>query len=246
MEIIGQSSSILNTKALIQKVAPSNATVLIIGESGTGKELVAKHIHIASKRHQEAFVPINCAAIPSELLESELFGYEKGSFTGANSMRKGRFELANQGTMLLDEIGDMPLRMLVKLLRVLQEKTVERIGGAKSIGVDVRVIAATNKDLEEDYLALLNGERFDFSLAGQSYEDNDGGLFNTNGYTRFELLSFYKHHFHQLEELLAPKGYIDFQLSDPLSRFEKQDMQFPVSGLNQALDHALDTCQGWT
>ena len=150
MEIIGQSSSILNTKALIQKVAPSNATVLIIGESGTGKELVAKHIHIASKRHQEAFVPINCAAIPSELLESELFGYEKGSFTGANSMRKGRFELANQGTMLLDEIGDMPLMMQVKLLRVLQEKTVERIGGAKSIDVDVRVIAATNKDLEEE------------------------------------------------------------------------------------------------
>ena len=114
-----------------------------------------------------------------------------------------------------------------------------------NITCDARLVFF-NKDLEEDYLSLLNGERFDFSLAGQSYEDNDGGLFNTNGYTRFELLSFYKHHFHQLEELLAPKGYIDFQLSDPLSRFEKQDMQFPVSGLNQALDHALDTCQGWT
>ena len=103
-----------------------------------------------------------------------------------------------------------------------------------------------NKELGEDYLDLINGERFDFSLSGQSYEDTDASRFNTNGYTRFELLSFYKHHFHQLEELLAPKGYIDFQLSDPLSRFEKQEMQFPVSGLNQALDHALDTCQGWT
>lgn len=113
------------------------------------------------------------------------------------------------------------------------------------ITCDARMVFA-NIDLEVDYLNSLNGERFDFKLGDQSYEGNDASRFNTEGYTRFELLSFYKHHFHQLEELLAPKGYIDFQLSDPLSRFEKQDIQFPVSGLNQALDHALDTCQGWT
>ena len=114
-----------------------------------------------------------------------------------------------------------------------------------NITCDARLVFF-NKDLEEDYLSLLNGERFDFSLAGQSYEENEGALLNTHGYTRFELLSFYKHHFHQLEELLAPKGYIDFQLSDPLSRFEKQDMQFPVSGLSLSLENALFKCQGWS
>ena len=114
-----------------------------------------------------------------------------------------------------------------------------------NITCDARLVFF-NKDLEEDYLSFLNGERFDFSLAGQSYEENEGALLNTHGYTRFELLSFYKHHFHQLEELLAPKGYIDFQLSDPLSRFEKQDMQFPVSGLSLSLENALFKCQGWS
>ena len=113
------------------------------------------------------------------------------------------------------------------------------------ITCDARMVFA-NSEMEVDHLKSLNGERFDFQLAGQSYAGSDASLFNTEGYFRFELLSFYKHHFDQLEELLAPKGYIDFQLSGPLGRFAKQDMQFPVSGLQQALDHALDTCQGRT
>jgi len=156
MKIIGQSRAILATRELITKVAKTASNVLIFGESGTGKELVARTIHLESARMQHNFVPINCGAIPAELLESELFGFEKGAFTGALSAKAGRFEYANNGSMFLDEIGDMPLVMQVKLLRVLQERIVERIGGVKSIKVDVRIIAATNKNLEE----LISNDSF--------------------------------------------------------------------------------------
>jgi sigma-54 specific flagellar transcriptional regulator A len=133
---------------LIGQVAPSDSNVLVLGESGTGKEMVARHIHELSGRSAHAFVPVNCGAIPAELLESELFGHEKGAFTGALSMRLGRFEFAEGGTLFLDEIGDMSLQMQVKLLRVLQERSFERVGSNRTIRCNVRIIAATHRDLE--------------------------------------------------------------------------------------------------
>jgi sigma-54 specific flagellar transcriptional regulator A len=145
----GTSQAIVNVRKLIGQVADSDATVLILGESGTGKEVVARSLHDASLRRSKPFVPINCGAIPGELLESELFGHEKGAFTGALNSRVGRFELAEGGTLFLDEIGDMPLVMQVKLLRVLQERTFERVGSSKPIHCDVRIIAATHRHLEE-------------------------------------------------------------------------------------------------
>lgn len=146
--IIGQSDSIMEVLNLIERVAQSDSTVLVMGESGTGKELIAKALHYNSKRSQEAFIPINCGAIPAELLESELFGHVKGAFTGAIANRAGRFELAEEGTLFLDEIGDMSPNLQVKLLRVLQEKSFEPVGGTKTLLANVRVIAATNVDLE--------------------------------------------------------------------------------------------------
>ncbi|MCJ8277402.1 MAG: sigma-54-dependent Fis family transcriptional regulator [Bdellovibrionales bacterium] len=145
--IIGQSDPIQNVLSMIEKVADTDSTILVTGESGTGKELVAKAIHYNSSRNNKAFIPINCGAIPSELLESELFGHVKGAFTGAISNRQGRFELANKGTLFLDEIGDLSPNLQVKLLRVLQEKRFEPVGSAKTIESDVRIIAATNADL---------------------------------------------------------------------------------------------------
>jgi len=147
--MVGNSRGIQVVRNLIEQVANSNATVLILGESGTGKEVVARNLHYYSSRRNKPFVPINCGAIPPDLLESELFGHEKGAFTGAISARQGRFEMAEGGTLFLDEIGDMPVAMQVKLLRVLQERTFERIGGTKPINVDVRVVAATHRNLEK-------------------------------------------------------------------------------------------------
>lgn len=147
--IVGKSVVIQQVRTLIEQVAATDATVLILGESGTGKEVTAKNIHLLSARAHKPFVPINCGAIPAELLESELFGHEKGAFTGAITSRQGRFELANGGTLFLDEIGDMPLNMQVKLLRVLQERCFERVGSNRNIEVDVRIIAATHHNLEE-------------------------------------------------------------------------------------------------
>ncbi|WP_100642129.1 sigma-54 dependent transcriptional regulator [Alteromonas facilis] len=147
--LVGQSQQIQAVRKLVEQVAPTDANVLVLGESGTGKEVIARNIHFLSGRKDNQFIPINCGAIPGELLESELFGHEKGAFTGAVSSRKGRFELAEGGTLFLDEIGDMPLQMQVKLLRVLQERTFERVGGTKPIACNVRVIAATHRDLEK-------------------------------------------------------------------------------------------------
>jgi sigma-54 specific flagellar transcriptional regulator A len=147
---IGASPSAEAIRNLIERVASSNATVLITGESGTGKELVARALHDQSDRCGGNFVPINCAAIPKDLLESELFGHRKGAFTGAMADRIGRFELAHGGTIFLDEIGDLSLDMQVKLLRVLQERTVDPVGALKSVEVDVRVVAATHRDLEAE------------------------------------------------------------------------------------------------
>lgn len=147
--LVGTSRAIQSVRQMMKQVADTEATVLILGDSGTGKEVVARNLHYYSRRKDAPFVPVNCGAIPAELLESELFGHEKGAFTGAITSRAGRFELAAGGTLFLDEIGDMPMNMQVKLLRVLQERTFERVGSNKPQQADVRVIAATHKNLEE-------------------------------------------------------------------------------------------------
>ncbi len=154
IDIIGDSKQIQRVKSLIKKVAPTQARVLITGENGTGKELVAKRLHEKSGRSNKNLIEVNCAAIPSELIESELFGHEKGAFTSANKQRIGKFEQAHKGTLFLDEIGDMSLAAQAKVLRALQEDQITRVGGEKSIKVDVRVVAATNKNLKNE---IING-----------------------------------------------------------------------------------------
>lgn len=147
--LVGNSQAMVKIQNEIKMVAPSDANVLILGESGTGKEVVARNIHYFSNRSKNNFIPVNCGAIPPELLESELFGHEKGAFTGAISSRPGRFSMADGGTLFLDEIGEMTMAMQVKLLRVLEERVFERVGGTATIKVDVRIVAATNRNLEE-------------------------------------------------------------------------------------------------
>ena len=149
-EIIGQSKEIERVHNIINKISETDARVLITGENGTGKELVAHAIHQKSSRNKIPMIEVNCAAIPSELIESELFGHEKGSFTSAHKQKKGKFELADQGTLFLDEIGDMSLSAQAKVLRALQENKITRVGGEKEINIDVRIIAATNKDLKKE------------------------------------------------------------------------------------------------
>jgi two-component system response regulator AtoC len=151
--LFGKAPAMQKVYSLIEQAAPTNATILITGESGTGKELAARAIHKASQRHDKPFVSINCAAIPEGLMESELFGHERGAFTGADQKRKGKFELADNGTLLLDELGDLPGPLQAKLLRVLQESQFERVGGSKTVNVDVRIIACTSKDLQQEVLA---------------------------------------------------------------------------------------------
>jgi len=146
-QLLGKSAAMLQIQALIRQVAPTTGSVLITGENGTGKELVAHSIHALSSRYGKAFVEVNCAAIPEELIESELFGHEKGAFTGATNLRRGKFDLAHEGTLFLDEIGDMSMKTQAKILRILQEQKFERVGGTQTISVDVRIVAATNKDL---------------------------------------------------------------------------------------------------
>lgn len=149
-ELTGVSAPIMELKEMISIVAPTNAWVLILGENGTGKELVARSIHRLSKRAHKPFVEVNCAAIPEDLIESELFGHEKGAFTGATEKKRGKFDLAHEGTIFLDEVADMSLKAQAKILRILQEKKIERVGGTTPIPADVRVLAATNKNLEEE------------------------------------------------------------------------------------------------
>jgi len=162
--ILGTSRPMVELMAMVDKVAHSEAPVLITGESGTGKELIARALHERSARARGPFVAINCGAIPENLLESELFGHEKGAFTGAHALNKGKIEYADGGTLLLDEIGEMPLQLQVKLLRFLQERTVERVGGHKPIEVDVRVVSATNMDLQEAISAKVFREDLYFRL----------------------------------------------------------------------------------
>lgn len=151
--IVGKSPALDEVYRILGKVAPTDSTVLVTGESGTGKELLVRALHGNSRRQSRPFVPVNCGAIPRELLESELFGHEKGAFTSAIRSRPGRFELADGGTIFLDEIGEMDLSLQVKILRVLQEKEFERVGGTKTMKADVRIVAATNRDLEEEVRA---------------------------------------------------------------------------------------------
>ncbi len=152
-EILGRSEAIVRLKQQIRVAGPTNAWVLITGENGTGKELVARQIHLTSKRRESPFVEVNCAALPGELIESELFGHEKGAFTGALAQKRGKFELAHGGTIFLDEIADMSLMTQAKVLRILQESSFERVGGTETLRIDVRVIAATNKNLEKEIAA---------------------------------------------------------------------------------------------
>src|SRR5579862_5916218 len=149
-QLVGESSSLKKIMDQVKRAAPTNATVLILGESGVGKELIARSIHRLSLRAKERFVQVNCAAIPEELIESELFGHERGAFTGATEKQTGKFELADRGTIFLDEVADMSAKTQAKVLRVLQEGEVERLGSSRTAKVDVRVIAATNKDLEDE------------------------------------------------------------------------------------------------
>ncbi len=149
-EIIGDSETLRRLREQLRVVAPTNASVLIFGENGVGKELVARALHFQSRRAHKPFVEVNCAAIPEDLIESELFGHEKGAFTGASQTRRGKFDLAHEGTLFLDEIGDMSLKTQAKILRILEEQRFERVGGSRPIQVDVRVVAATNKNLEEE------------------------------------------------------------------------------------------------
>ena len=162
--IIGNSSSMNDLYRLIEKVAPTNSSIMIRGESGVGKELIAEAIHNASGRSSKPFIKVNCSALPESLIESELFGHEKGSFTGANLSHTGRFEMANGGTIFLDEIGDIPISIQVKLLRVLQQRQIERVGGNKTIDIDVRIITATNRNLEEMIKQNLFREDFYYRI----------------------------------------------------------------------------------
>jgi two-component system NtrC family response regulator len=148
-ELIGESEAMAQVKGLALKVAPSRASVLVLGESGTGKEVLARALHRASPRRDKPFVVVNCAALPESLIESELFGHDKGAFTGATFDKKGRFERADGGTLFLDEVGDIPLPVQVRLLNVLQSRSFERVGGTRTVSVDVRVVAATHRDLEK-------------------------------------------------------------------------------------------------
>src|SRR6187455_3246861 len=163
--MVGESAVLTKILSEVKRAAPTNATVVILGESGVGKELIARAIHRASLRSKERFVQVNCAAIPEELIESELFGHERGAFTGATEKQIGKFEMADRGTIFLDEVGDMSAKTQAKVLRVLQEGEVERLGSSRTIKVDVRVIAATNKDLEEEIEANRFREDLYFRLS---------------------------------------------------------------------------------
>jgi two-component system, NtrC family, nitrogen regulation response regulator NtrX len=207
-EMVGKSAAIERVYELIRRTAPSEGRVLITGENGSGKELIARAIHQNSRRASGPFVKLNCAAVPHELIESELFGHEKGAFTGALSVRRGKFELAHQGTLFLDEVGDMPSAMQAKLLRVLQEGDFERVGASETIRVDVRVIAATNKNLEEEIAA---------------------GRFREDLYYRLNVVQIHSPPLRERREDL--KDLIDSFLSEACARNGRRPMQLSAEAL---------------
>jgi two-component system nitrogen regulation response regulator NtrX len=235
-QIVGRSFSLRQVLDRVEKVAPTDARVLVTGENGTGKELVARAIHRLSPRADKAFIEVNCAAIPSELIESELFGHMKGSFTGAHEDRAGKFELADGGTLFLDEIGDMSLQAQAKVLRALQEGIVTRVGGAKPITVDVRVLAATNKDLEEE----IKGGRFREDLY---YRLNVIPLHVPPLRERREDIAMLVRHFvesYSREANLRPKPISD----DALDRMQRMDWPGNVRELRNTVERLLILASG--
>jgi two-component system nitrogen regulation response regulator NtrX len=235
-QIVGRSFSLRQVLDRVEKVAPTDARVLVTGENGTGKELVARAIHRLSPRADKAFIEVNCAAIPSELIESELFGHMKGSFTGAHEDRAGKFELADGGTLFLDEIGDMSLQAQAKVLRALQEGIVTRVGGAKPIRVDVRVLAATNKDLEEE----IKGGRFREDLY---YRLNVIPLHVPPLRERREDISMLVRHFvesYSREANLRPKPISD----EALDRMQRMDWPGNVRELRNTVERLLILASG--
>jgi two-component system nitrogen regulation response regulator NtrX len=235
-QIVGRSFSLRQVLDRVEKVAPTDARVLVTGENGTGKELVARAIHRLSPRADKAFIEVNCAAIPSELIESELFGHMKGSFTGAHEDRAGKFELADGGTLFLDEIGDMSLQAQAKVLRALQEGIVTRVGGAKPIQVDVRVLAATNKDLEEE----IKGGRFREDLY---YRLNVIPLHVPPLRERREDIAMLVRHFvesYSREANLRPKPISD----DALDRMQRMDWPGNVRELRNTVERLLILASG--
>jgi two-component system nitrogen regulation response regulator NtrX len=230
-QIVGRSFALRQVLDRVEKVAPTDARVLVTGENGTGKELVARAIHRLSQRADKSFIELNCAAIPSELIESELFGHMKGSFTGAHEDRAGKFELADGGTLFLDEIGDMSLQAQAKVLRALQEGIVTRVGGAKPIQVDVRVLAATNKDLEEE----IKGGRFREDLY---YRLNVIPLHVPPLRERREDIPMLVRHFvesNAREANLRPRSFSD----DALDRLQRMDWPGNVRELRNTVERLL-------
>ncbi|HYR11411.1 MAG TPA: sigma-54 dependent transcriptional regulator [Longimicrobium sp.] len=237
-QIVGRSFALRQVLDRVEKVAPTDARVLVTGENGTGKELVARAIHRLSPRGDKAFIEVNCAAIPSELIESELFGHMKGSFTGAHEDRAGKFELADGGTLFLDEIGDMSLQAQAKVLRALQEGIVTRVGGAKPIHVDVRVLAATNKDLEEE----IKGGRFREDLY---YRLNVIPLHVPPLRERREDIAMLVRHFvetYAREANLRPKPFTD----EALERMQRMDWPGNVRELRNTVERLLILASGAT
>jgi two-component system nitrogen regulation response regulator NtrX len=237
-QIVGRSFALRQVLDRVEKVAPTDARVLVTGENGTGKELVARAIHRLSPRAEKAFIEVNCAAIPSELIESELFGHLKGSFTGAHEDRAGKFELADGGTLFLDEIGDMSLQAQAKVLRALQEGIVTRVGGAKPITVDVRVLAATNKDLEEE----IKGGRFREDLY---YRLNVIPLHVPPLRERREDIAMLVRHFTETyarEANLRPKPFSD----EALERMQRMDWPGNVRELRNTVERLMILASGAT
>jgi two-component system nitrogen regulation response regulator NtrX len=237
-QIVGRSFALRQVLDRVEKVAPTDARVLVTGENGTGKELVARAIHRLSPRAEKAFIEVNCAAIPSELIESELFGHMKGSFTGAHEDRAGKFELADGGTLFLDEIGDMSLQAQAKVLRALQEGIVTRVGGAKPITVDVRVLAATNKDLEEE----IKGGRFREDLY---YRLNVIPLHVPPLRERREDIAMLVRHFtesYARDANLRPKPFTD----EALERMQRMDWPGNVRELRNTVERLMILASGAT
>jgi Nif-specific regulatory protein len=236
INIIGESKRMVDVYSSIDLVSTTKASVILRGESGTGKEMVAHAIHYRSDRAEKPFVKVSCAALPETLLESELFGYEKGAFTGASGMKRGRFELAHTGTLFLDEIGDIPLQTQVKLLRVLQEKEFERLGGIETIHVDIRLIAATNKDLEKE----VREGRFREDLY---YRLNVIPIFLPSLRDRKEDLPLLVQHF--LEKAGKANGKDIKRVSDEAWEYI-MNYSWPgnVRELENAIEHAMVMCRG--